>query len=340
MTRVVVLGLGGTIAMVAPDGGGAITPALDVADLLKALPHLSARGLELDSETLLNAPSASLTLRDVRRAAEAARRHIADGADGVVITQGTDTLEESAFALDLLWNSSAPLVVTGAMRAASDVGADGPANLLAAVITAASPQARDRGCLVAVAEQLHAARWVAKTHATSPAAFASPLAGPVGYLLEETPHFFAPASRPPRPALPADIPPSGATPRVALLTVTLGDDTTLLEAIDERFAGLIIAGVGAGHTPASWVAPLERIAARIPVVLTTRVGVGSIASNTYGYPGSESDLLARGLISGGALDAYKARLLLMLLLESGVERAAISEAFTGRPGGDVVPQSG
>ena len=120
---------------------------------------------------------------------------VRDGAHGVVVTQGTDTMEETAFLVDCLWDDDAPFVFTGAMRNPTLPGADGPANLTAAIRTAAVDAARGRGAMVVFNDEIHAARFVRKTHSTSPAAFRSPDAGPIGHVVEGVPRFLTDVSR-------------------------------------------------------------------------------------------------------------------------------------------------
>jgi L-asparaginase len=261
----------------------------------------------------------------MRAVAAAASSAVGGGADGVVVVQGTDTIEETSFALDLLWDGEAPVVVTGAMRHGALAGADGPANLLAAVAVAASPAARGFGCLVAFADEVHAARFVRKAHTTSPGTFASPGAGPVGWVTEAVPRF---GLRPLRPAVPA-LGQLRDGVRVAVVTALLGDDGGLLPGLRGRVSGLVVAAFGAGHVPSTWAEPLGTLAAELPVVLSTRTGGGRMLERTYGFAGSESDLLGRGLIPSGSLDALKSRVLLTLLQESAADAPAIRTAFAG-----------
>lgn len=321
--RVSVVSLGGTIATV-PDAEGRAGAVIGLSpqDLVAAVPPLAGTGIALDLVDLRRLPGASVTVDDVRAAAQRARELVDRGADGVVLTQGTDTIEETAFLLDLLWTDPAPLVVTGAMRYPSLAGADGPANLLAAVQVAASPRARDLGCLVVMSDEIHAARWVRKAHTISPSAFTSPATGPIGHVVEGEPSIWwrRPGRLTPHSTIDSKV-------RVALVTVALDDDGGLLSAIDDRYAGAVVAGFGAGHVPDTMVDRLERLAARIPVVLASRIGVGPVLTATYRFAGSESDLQSRGLVGAGHLDPYKARLLLQVLLSAGADRAEIAATF-------------
>lgn len=216
------------------------------------------------------------------------------------------------------------MVVTGAMRNPSLPGADGPANLLAAARVAASDVARGLGTLVVLNDEIHAARYVQKTHTSNPGAFRSPLAGPIGWISEGIPRIAM------RPAASHHLVVSTETrPRpVALLSVTLGDDGRLLRAVgDLGYVGLVIEGLGGGHVPAWMVPDLARLAGTMPVVLASRTRRGESPRRTYGFPGSETDLLGRGLIGAGSLDGPKARLLLSLLLRTGAERPEIVKTF-------------
>ncbi|HAY29195.1 MAG TPA: hypothetical protein DIT03_11605 [Candidatus Accumulibacter sp.] len=247
----------------------------------------------------------------------------ASGFDGAVVVQGTDTIEESAFLLDLLVDSDKPVVVTGAMRGADAPGAEGPANLLSAAIVAASPQSRGLGTLVVLNYDIHAARFVQKSHTALPSAFLSPLVGPIGTLIERQPRFHAQVKR--NPTLSTA---EGSPAPVALVKVAMGDDGRLLGSLPGLgYPGVVLEGMGAGHVPAE-VAPLVGdLAVKIPVVLASRAMTGHVFTQTYGYPGAEIDLIKRGVVPSGYLSGLKARLLLGLVLRSARGAASIPEAF-------------
>jgi L-asparaginase len=313
--------LGGTIGMAGPNAA-----RLTGAELTAAVPGLAELGRPVEVQDIEAVPSSDLTLAKMLDVVDAANKAISNGATGIVVLQGTDTLEETAFVVDQVWPHSNPFVLTGAMRNPTLAGPDGPANLLAAARVACSPAARDLGALVVFNDQIHAARWARKTHSTSTATFASPNAGPIGHLVEDQVRIL---TRPARQdgvqgrAEPDDLDAN----KVALYTVTLDDDGQLLDGLADKYQGLVVAGYGAGHVSSALAPVLGEIAQRIPVVLTSRTGGGSVLRNTYTSVGSESDLLQRGLIDGGFLDPYKARILLRLLLATNEPPDDIQAAF-------------
>ena len=318
--RLLLLSLGGTITMV-PSAEGGIAPKLGAAELVASVPDL-ATVAEIEADSPARLPSPSLTpghLVDVARRIAAA---FAAGVDGAVVIQGTDTIEESAFLLDLLVAGEQPVVVTGAMRGAAAPGADGPANLLAAARVAASDAARGLGTLAVLNDEIHAARFVQKSHTALPSAFTSPMAGPLGLVAEDRVRILARVARlPTRPAAP------GTPAPVALLRWAMGDDGRLLGALPGLgYAGAVIEGMGAGHVPADAAEAVGALAARMPVVLASRCATGPVFAQTYGYPGGEIDLIRRGAIPGGLLSGPKARLLLGLVLRDG-DRDMAAAAF-------------
>jgi L-asparaginase len=319
--RIVLIALGGTISMGGVRKG--IERRLPGSELAGAA---GVDSVDLDIRDPRSVPGGSLTFADLIAATREASEAVRAGARGVVVTQGTDTMEETAFLVDCLWDHDAPFVFTGAMRNPTLPGPDGPANLAAAIRTAAADDARGRGVLVVFNDEIHAARFVRKTHSTSPAAFRSPDAGPIGHIVEGVARFVSELHR--RPPVVHDCDPARiAATRVALYTATFDDDGALLEHVAQTHHGLVVAGFGVGHVPAALAPVFGALAQAMPVVLTSRTGAGSVLSATYPSVGSERDLLERGLINGGFVHPYQARVLLRLLLAAGSPRDAIAETF-------------
>ena len=316
--RLLLLSLGGTITMV-PAAEGGIAPRLGAGELVASVPDL-ARVATIEADSPARLPSPSLTQAHI---VDVARRIAASDADGAVVIQGTDTIEESAFLLDLLVPGDRPVVVTGAMRGAAAPGAEGPANLLAAARVAASDQARGLGTLVVLNDEIHAARFVQKAHTALPSAFASPMAGPLGLVAEDRVRIMTRVAR--GPVLPVA---EGPPRPVALLRWAMGDDGRMLGALPGLgYAGAVIEGMGAGHVPAEAAEAVGTLAAAMPVVLASRCAAGPVFSATYGYAGGEIDLIRRGVIPAGYLSGAKARLLLGLVLRGGGGHDATRAAF-------------
>lgn len=307
--------------MTAEEGG--VTPTLTAADLASAVPELSALA-QVSVTTMSRTPGASLTFENLIDAREETRRHVAAGAGGVVVTQGTDSLEETAYLLDLLWDHPEPLVVTGAMRHPRSPGADGPGNLYGSMAVAASPDARHRGCMVVFGDEIHSARSVAKIHSVRLAAFASPGTGPVGLVCEGSARFWAPAAE----RLPAVVLDERPPPRVALVTAVLGgtgDDVRA--ALRDGVDGIVVAAMGGGHVPERMLAAIAEATALVPVAVASRTGVGPLLRSTYAFTGSELDLRRLGTLDAGGLDALKARVLLTVVLWSERDRGRQEALF-------------
>lgn len=322
LPKVTVLSLGGTISSV-ETGGGGVSPSLTGEALVEAVPEIS-KFADVSASSVRQVPGSDLKIEDLIEVAREATRRLDDGASGVVITQGTDSIEETAFVMDLLVDRDSPVVVTGAMRNPTLPGADGPANLLASIQVAASGAAREIGAVVVFNDEVHPARYVRKTHTQSPATFRSQMTGPIGWISENQVRVAVrPANRPR-----LDIGSIDGDHVVALLKIGVGDDGRLVRIIEELgYSGLVIEGLGGGHVPSAMAEPLSELAAKMPVVLASRTGSGEVLRNTYDFPGSEMDLMKYGLIHAGVLDGLKARLLLTLLLRSGASLDRISTTF-------------
>lgn len=315
--------MGGTISSV-DSGGKGVEPTLTGEALVSDVPDIAGVA-DVSAVSFRQAASSELKVEDLIELAAEITGQIDGGAAGAVVTQGTDAIEETSFVLDLLVDREAPVVITGAMRNPTVSGADGPANLLAAIQVAASDVAKGLGTVVVLNDEIHAARFVRKTHTSNPATFRSDPAGPIGWISENIPRVVLhPKGKHKVMLLPEDAQDSP----VVLYHVALGDDGRLLPEIEEKgYAGLVVEAMGGGHVPSFVVETLEDLAVKMPVVLASRTGGGEVLRSTYGFIGSETDLLQRGLISAGYLDGRKARLLLTLLLQSGATKEEIAEAF-------------
>lgn len=306
--RIGLFATGGTIAMRAEPGGG-VAPR-DGAHVLLSNGSVP-EGISIEQFDIFAKPSASVSLADVAELARAIGT--VSGLDGAVVTHGTDTLEETALALALMMTPNFPIVVTGAMRSADSLSADGPANLSAAIRVAASPEARGQGVLVVFGDEIHAAHLVRKVHTSRPHAFSSEPFGPIGSVSEQRVSFdFAVAAKLPQLAL------GPFVPVVPILMAGMDLEPETITAFDDSLIdGLVIAGVGGGHVSARAVPALERLARRKPVIITSRVGMGQTLRNSYAYPGGEIDLTHRGLLNGGRWRPSQARILLQLIISSG-----------------------
>ncbi|MGH3853007.1 MAG: asparaginase [Pseudonocardiaceae bacterium] len=327
-----VFSLGGTIAMTrAADNNAGVAPILGAAAQLATVPGLSELNLKITAHNFRGLPGSSLSFDDLSELVAAVREELDSGTDGVVITQGTDTIEETAYFLDLTVDRAGPVVVTGAMRNPTLAGADGPGNLLSAVQAAASAHLAGAGCVVVMADEIHAAKHVHKTHSTSLGAFASPDTGPIGRVVEGCPHLWA------RPTIAPTYPTPAREARIGLITACLSDDAELLHRLHSGFDGLVIAGFGVGHVPEAFVGPLTELAARMPIVLASRTGAGPVLCGTYGFPGSERDVQDRGLINSRFLGPFKARVLLHVLVAADADHHEIRTAFDSASGRIAMP---
>jgi len=314
---VTVLSTGGTIAM----AGARATPVLDVDALLAEVAGLVA-DQDLRTRSVTEQPGAHLSAGDALAIAAAALEETASGR-GVVITHGTDTLEETAVLCDVLQGGSEPIVLTGAIRPSGSPGADGPANLRDAVATAAAGETAGLGAIVAFAGELHAARAVRKISSLSPVAFGSPATGPLGTIAERRVRI---ASRPQRPdALPL---PRALDARIPILPTFLGDDGAgLRAALRDRADAIVFVALGAGHVAPPVLDALRDAAAALPVALCVRPERGTLLYDTYGFEGAEGDLRASGALPAAALSPQAARMILLAGLGAGVARGVLARAL-------------
>ena len=317
------LATGGTIAMKADKASGAYIPAIAGDALLAAVPDI-ARFASVEVKNVFNIPSAHLGPNKwlILHSAVAAAIHD-KAVDAVIISHGTDTLEETAYFLSLTIDTSKPIILFGAQRGASDADSDGPRNLLHAVRVAASAQAQGKGVMVVMNGQINAARDVRKTHTTDVESFQSGDVGFLGRVDGDAVSFYR------QPLYQQTIPLSGALKRVDIVAMYAGADGALLTAaVDAGAKGIVIAAVGAGNVnPALFTAVKVAIAAGVAVVVSTRVPNGRVQP-IYGFEGGGKDLIEAGAIFANDLSPQKARILLMLALQEASEPAALIRLFS------------
>lgn len=301
--------------------GGAV-PALSGKEILAA-----TRGIEdvaeVEVEEWGRFPGPHMTVERMWALRNRVAEHLARGdVEGVVLTHGTDTLEESAYLSARSIRSDKPIVFTGAMRNASDLGWDGPANLLDAVRVAASPESRGYGVLVAMSGRIYAGIDVTKAHTHLLDSFESPGLGPVGVIDDASVIF--------RRALPEAQPvlePESLAAPVDIVHAYAGADGRLLDASRRTAQGVVLAALGRGNIPPEMVAALGSwVDEEKPIVITSRAGRGRVG-RTYGYPGGGRRLHDRGAILGGSRRPQQARIDLMLALGAGLEVRVIRELF-------------
>jgi L-asparaginase len=308
--RIRLIGMGGTIAFGSAPGGA--VPQLDLSDLTAGLGPTAAGVESLD---LTDTSSIALRDQQLLALARAVQESIDGGYRGVVITHGTDTMEETAYFLALtIERCRSAIVLTGAMRHHGLDGYDGLANLRAALIAARAQGLADVGPVVVMSDEIHAARFVTKSHATSPGAFAS-LSGPIGQVGEGEAAIWL------KPLYTDYVGPvtDGQLPRVELVTMVIGMDPAALQAVIATHPdGIVIEGFGGGHVPPVLLDCVDRaIADGIPTVVASRCGDGPTLRHTYAVPGTEIDLQARGAVMAGMISALKARLRLAVAIAGG-----------------------
>jgi L-asparaginase len=316
------LAFGGTIASVRRPGSTEVAPGLTGQQLVASLPELAAVAA-IEVRDFPPLPSFEVTPAQMLELARATAQAFGEGAEGVVVTHGTDTLEETAYALALMLPRGRPVVLTGAMRNPTLPGTDGPANLLAAVRVAASPRAVGLGPLVVMNDEIHAARFATKAHTQRVSTIASPGAGPLGEVSEGRVDVWWRPAWEDRLGMPASL----DTLEVELVRIAAGvGDTLLRAAVARRPAGIVVEGTGGGHVMARLLPALdEAIAAGVPVVVASRCAGGANLEHTYRLPGAETDLIDRGVIPAGHLAGHKARL-----------RVLVGRAL-GRPAPELFP---
>jgi L-asparaginase len=315
MRKILVLHTGGTISMTA-DESGAVAPSA-TNPLLAAGMQLDD-DIELEVEEIFNLPSPHVTPDKMLVLAKRIRRAQMAGVTGVVVTHGTDTLEETAYFLDLTLDPQIPVVVTGAMRSSNEIGSDGVYNYQSAIKVAASAGARGKGCLVVMNDEIHTARFVTKTHTTNVATFRTPTFGPVGLVTKDGARFFQELIN--QEACPID----EVNANVVLIKAYAGMDGTLFDLLPDTVNGIVIEALGAGNLPPATLPAIQKLLDRhIPVVLVSRCFNG-VAEPVYDYAGGGIPLQNMGIIFCQGLNGQKARIKLIVALSAGKTGEALA----------------
>lgn len=328
---IAILFTGGTISMRIDARTGSAVPALGGLDILAHVPQL-AEVADVELEDVSRLPGPHVTPEHMWRLARRVAAWLErPDVDGVVVTHGTDTLEEAAFFLDVAIASDKPIVLVGAIRTMSEPSWDGPANLVHAVKVAAAPASRGRGVVVAMNEQILSAREVEKVHTEAAASFQSREFGPVGVVDAGIVRYLRTM---PRESPWRDAGADGLLrvkryePDVDLVKVTAGADGRFVRcSVAAGARGLVLEALGRGNVPPAMLDDIERaVHAGLPIVLTSRCGAGSVRER-YGYEGGGRGLRDLGLIFAGRLSGVKARIKLMLALGYTNERETLREIF-------------
>jgi L-asparaginase len=318
--KVVIVTTGGTIAMRKETEG--VIPSSVGNSKIAELSGLE-RFAEIETINYCNIPSPHMTPEKMFELSLLVQ-DLVDRKDitGVVITHGTDTLEETAYMLDLTVNTKKPIVVTAAMRNINELGTDGPRNVFSSVEVAASEFSKGCGTVVCLNDEIHAAREVTKTYTSNVATFDSPGFGPLGIVDDDGVFFFRKSLRR------TYIKTVKVESKTCLLKTYPGDTGEFLEyAVNNGTKGIVLEGFGRGNVPPTLTEPIEKcIKAGVPVVLVSRCYKGRVL-DIYGYKGGGAALKRLGVILGHEQSSQKARIKLMVLLGSGLEIEEIRDSF-------------
>lgn len=317
--KILVLHTGGTISMQA-DATGAVVTSQD-----NPMNHVSnpLEGIEVYALDFFNLPSPHIKPKHMLALYHKIKEE-ADNFDGVVITHGTDTLEETAYFLDTMKIPPIPIVLTGAMRSSNELGSDGVYNYLSALRVASDDKAADKGVLVVMNDEIHAAKYVTKTHTTNVGTFQTPTHGPLGLIMKQEILYFKTAE----PRVRFDL--EHIQGLVPIISAYAGMTNELIDMLDlEQLDGLVIQAFGAGNIPKETAQKLENLLQKgIPVALVSRCFNG-IAEPVYAYQGGGVQLQKAGVLFVKELNAQKARLKLLIALNAGLKGQALKDYMEG-----------
>ena len=277
---------------------------------------------DLYVEDLYHLASPQITEREMLGIKNRIEEAVKEGYDGVVVTHGTDTLEETAYYLELTLDIKIPVVVTGAMRSSNEIGADGLANLRSSLVVSTDDESRDKGVLVVMNDEVHTATYVTKTHTTNVATFQTPTFGPIGLVSKNNVIYFQKLIKEEHYEV------NTTEKKVYLLKAYAGMDEKLINAVCDLGAdGLVIEALGAGNLPPQTVSAVRNcIKKSIPVVFVSRAFNG-VTQDVYDYEGGGKRFQQDGVIFTTGLSGQKARVKLMILLEASISFEKLRELF-------------
>lgn len=319
MKKILVLHTGGTISMQADQNGAVeLSPINPMTQVTSALENI-----EVVSVDFLNLPSPHIQIDHMMMIYKKIREE-ASHFDGFVITHGTDTLEETAYFLDTMSIPQMPIVMTGAMRSSNELGSDGIYNYRTALRVAADEKSADKGVLVVMNDEIHAAKYVTKTHTTNVSTFQTPTHGPLGLVTKREILFFKAADKRVRFDLQAI---NGVVP---IIKSYADMDTILLDALVEApISGLVIEALGAGNLPPASIAAIKKlINKQLPIVLVSRCFNG-IAEPVYAYDGGGIQLEELGVLFVKELNSQKARIKLLIAVNAGLNGQDLADYIQG-----------
>ncbi len=317
--KVVILATGGTIAGVGEEGkeDGYKPGSLKVDDLLSAIPELGDIA-EIEAVQICNVDSDNITAEIWLQLANTINEMAAEpDIKGFVVTHGTDTMEETAYFLNLTVKTDKPVVLTGAMRPATALSADGPANLYDAVSVAASDEAAGQGVLVVFSDRIYAARSVTKTSTYSLMAISAGETGDLGIVRDAKVYFYESPIKRHTVKSEFDVSALKELPKVSILYFSVDADPELLRYAAEHSDGLVIAGAGEGSFDDDWISIINEL--RIPVVISSRIDDGLI---------TKSSLLCENTVPADNLSPQKAAILLKLALTENADMKRLEQIFS------------
>ena len=322
MKKIAIIFNGGTISMKIDEKIKAAVPSLSAEEIMSMIPGVEEYA-EIEAYTFSSMPSPHMTLETMLKLSEFTTELVErDDIDGVVITHGTDTLEETAYLLDLTVKTKKPVVVTGAMRSGSELGYDGPFNLATSICTAISDEAVGRGVLVCFNGELNSASEVTKANSMALNAFRTPNFGPIGIVDNDNVIFYRDANHLEK----YDV--SKIEKQVALIKCVVDMDSSYIDYLIEKgYGGIVIEALGRGNVPPKMVEGIKKaIELEIPVVVVSRCFERRVFES-YGYEGGGKQLKNLGVIFGDTLPGQKARIKLILAINSGMNIHEVAKVF-------------